>query len=73
MGLPALSDPGARSAVGRVQVPARSFDSPSEWKNVEFDWDNPASGTQPAIPRCITPRPWPPYLVKQDEDDGQDG
>jgi hypothetical protein len=43
-----------------------SFDSPSEWKNVEFDWDNPPSGTRPAIPRCITPRPWPPYPVEQD-------
>ena len=40
-----------------------SFDSPAAWKNVEFDWDNPSSGSQPAVPRCITPRPWPPYLV----------
>ncbi len=40
-----------------------SFDSPAEWKNVEFDWDNPPGGSQPAVPRCITPRPWPPYLV----------
>jgi hypothetical protein len=48
-----------------------SFESPAEWKNVEFDWDNPSSGTQPAIPRCITPRPWPPYLVQPDEDDKQ--
>jgi hypothetical protein len=43
-----------------------SFDSPAEWKNVEFDWDNAASGSQPAVPRCITPRPWPPYLVAKD-------
>jgi hypothetical protein len=50
-----------------------SFESPAEWKNVEFDWDNPWSGTQPAIPRCITPRPWPPYLVAKEQDDGQDG
>jgi hypothetical protein len=49
-----------------------SFESPAEWKNVEFDWDNPSSGTQPAIPRCITPRPWPPYLAAKDQDDGQD-
>jgi hypothetical protein len=48
-----------------------SFESPAEWKNVEFDWDNPSSGTQPAIPRRITPRPWPPYLVQPDEDDKQ--
>jgi hypothetical protein len=48
-----------------------SFESPAEWKNVEFDWDNPSGGTQPAIPRCITPRPWPPYLVQPDEDDKQ--
>jgi hypothetical protein len=40
-----------------------SFDSPAAWKNVEFDWDNPPNGNQPAVPRCITPRPWPPYLV----------
>jgi hypothetical protein len=39
-----------------------SFDSPAEWKNVEFDWDNPAADNAPAIPRCITPRPWPPNL-----------
>jgi hypothetical protein len=50
-----------------------SFESPAEWKNVEFDWDNPSSGTQPAVPRCITPRPWPPYLVAKEQDDGQDG
>jgi hypothetical protein len=45
---------------------------------------NPPGGTQPAIPRCITPRPWPPYLVAresgtgsppagQDKDDNLDG
>jgi hypothetical protein len=45
-----------------------SFESPAEWKNVKFDWDNPPGGTQPAIPRCITPRPWPPHLV-----DGESG
>lgn len=50
-----------------------SFDSPAEWKNVEFDWDNPPSGTQPAIPRCITPRPWPPYLARKRQDDDLDG
>jgi hypothetical protein len=40
-----------------------SFVSPTEWKNIEFDWDKPSGESQPAIPRCITPRPWPPYLV----------
>ncbi|MDT5284620.1 MAG: hypothetical protein QOJ20_5815 [Mycobacterium sp.] len=66
-----------------------SFVSPTEWKNVDFDWDNPPGGNQPAIPRCITPRPWPPYLVAresgtdspsarqaraaQDKDDNLDG
>jgi hypothetical protein len=45
-----------------------SFESPAEWKNVEFDWDNPASGSQPAVPRCITPRPWPPYLVEKESE-----
>jgi hypothetical protein len=61
-----------------------SFESPAEWKNVEFDWDNPPSGSQQAVPRCITPRPWPPYLVEkesgtsprpaaQEKDDGLDG
>jgi hypothetical protein len=49
-----------------------SFDAPVEWKNVEFDWDNPSGGTQPAIPRCITPRPWPPYLVRQESGPGTD-
>jgi uncharacterized protein YjbI with pentapeptide repeats len=39
-----------------------SFDSPAEWKNVEFDWDNPTGDSAPVIPRCITPRPWPPTL-----------
>jgi hypothetical protein len=43
-----------------------SFDAPAEWKNVEFDWDNPPSGSQPAVPRCITPRPWPPSLVAKE-------
>jgi hypothetical protein len=43
-----------------------SFDSPVAWKNVEFDWENPPSGSQPAVPRCITPRPWPPYLVDKE-------
>jgi hypothetical protein len=50
-----------------------SFDSPAEWKNVEFDWDNPPSGTQPFIPRCLTPRPWPPYLAAKEQDDDLDG
>ena len=50
-----------------------SFELPAQWKNVEFEWENPPSGTQPAIPRCITPRPWPPYLVQQDQDDDKDG
>lgn len=61
-----------------------SFDSPAAWKNVEFDWDNPPSGNQPAVPRCITPRPWPPSLVDTEsgtsplppapqKDDGLDG
>jgi uncharacterized protein YjbI with pentapeptide repeats len=39
-----------------------SFDSPAEWKTVEFDWDNPSGDSAPVIPRCITPRPWPPNL-----------
>ena len=43
-----------------------SFDAPAEWKNVEFDWDNLSSGSQPAVPRCITPRPWPPSLVAKE-------
>jgi hypothetical protein len=43
-----------------------SFDAPAEWKNVEFDWDNPPSGSQPAVPRCITPRPRPPSLVAKE-------
>ena len=43
-----------------------SFDAPAEWKNVEFDWDNPPSGSQQAVPRCITPRPWPPSLVAKE-------
>jgi hypothetical protein len=50
-----------------------SFESPAEWKNVEFDWDNPPSGTQPAVPRCITPRPWPPNLATKEQDDDLDG
>lgn len=49
-----------------------SFDAPAEWKNVEFDWDNPSGGAQPAIPRCITPRPWPPHLVRQESGPGTD-
>jgi hypothetical protein len=40
-----------------------SFDSPSEWKHVEFDWDNAPAGSPQGVPRCITPRPWPPNLV----------
>jgi hypothetical protein len=39
-----------------------SFDRPDEWKNVDFDWDNPPAGSPQVIPRCITPRPWPPTL-----------
>ena len=61
-----------------------SFESPTEWKNVKFDWDNPPSATQSAIPRCVTPRPWPPHPVDDrgagsgsrpatgDQDDGPD-
>ena len=49
-----------------------SFDAPAERKNVGFDWDNPAGGTQPAVPRCITLRPWPPYLVRQESGSGTD-
>jgi hypothetical protein len=48
-------------------------DQPAEWKIVDFDWDNPSSGSQPAIPRCITPRPWLPYLAAKEQDDDQDG
>jgi hypothetical protein len=61
-----------------------SFDAPAEWKNVKFGWDNPPSGTQLAVPRCITRRPWPPRVVDQesgspsrpaaqDQDDDLDG
>jgi uncharacterized protein YjbI with pentapeptide repeats len=39
-----------------------SFDSPAEWRNVEFDWDNAPAGSPQGVPRCITPRPWPPNL-----------
>lgn len=40
-----------------------SFDSPVDWRNVEFDWDNAPAGSPQGVPRCITPRPWPPNLV----------
>jgi len=40
-----------------------SYDSPQEWGNVEFDWDAQAEG---APPRCVTPRPWPPYLADEE-------
>jgi hypothetical protein len=40
-----------------------SFDSPADWKNVEFDWDNAPAGSPQGVPRCITPLPWPPNLV----------
>jgi hypothetical protein len=40
-----------------------SFDSPADWRNVEFDWDNAPAGSPQGVPRCITPRPWPPNLV----------
>ena len=50
-----------------------SFDSPAEWKNVEFDWDNPPSGTQPTIPRCITPRPCRRTFAAKEQDDDLDG
>jgi hypothetical protein len=45
-----------------------SFDSPAEWKDVEFDWDteNVAGDSLPTIPRCITPRPWPPNLAGEE-------
>jgi hypothetical protein len=45
-----------------------SFDSPAEWKDVEFDWDteNVAGDSLPTIPRSITPRPWPPNLVGEE-------
>jgi hypothetical protein len=33
-----------------------SFVSPTEWKNVDFDWDNAPGGTQPAIPRAASRR-----------------
>jgi len=29
----------------------------------EFDWDNAPTGSPQGVPRCITPRPWPPNLV----------
>ncbi|MGX9791095.1 pentapeptide repeat-containing protein [Mycobacterium sp. MMS18-G62] len=40
-----------------------SFVSPADWRNVEFDWDNAPAGSPQGVPRCITPRPWPPNLV----------
>jgi hypothetical protein len=40
-----------------------SFDSPADWRNVEFDWDNAPAGSPQGVPRCISPRPWPPNLV----------
>ena len=43
-----------------------SFGSPGEWKNVDFDWDNAPAGSSQVIPRCITPRPWPPYLADEE-------
>ena len=45
-----------------------SFDSPAEWNDVEFDWDtsNVAGDSLPTIPRCITPRPWPPELAGEE-------
>jgi hypothetical protein len=43
-----------------------SFDSPEEWNQVDFDWDNAPSGSTQAPPRCITPRPWPPYLAGEE-------
>lgn len=45
-----------------------SFDAPSEWHDVEFDWDtsNVAGDSLPTIPRCITPRPWPPALADEE-------
>jgi hypothetical protein len=45
-----------------------SFDSPSEWNDVEFDWDtsNVAGDSLPTIPRSITPRPWPPELAGEE-------
>jgi hypothetical protein len=46
-----------------------SFDSPAEWNDVEFDWDkaNVAGESPPPVPRCITPRPWPPSLADQQQ------
>ncbi|HJT94928.1 MAG TPA: pentapeptide repeat-containing protein [Mycobacterium sp.] len=45
-----------------------SFDSPAEWKDVEFDWDTEhvAGDSLPTIPRCIAPRPWPPDLTGEE-------
>ncbi|MDT5016336.1 MAG: hypothetical protein QOD39_2496, partial [Mycobacterium sp.] len=43
-----------------------SFDSPEEWNNVDFDWDNAPAGSSQVPPRCITPRPWPPYLADEE-------
>lgn len=38
-----------------------AFDSPKAWNNIEFDWETPQDGGSPAtVPRCISPRPWPP-------------
>jgi hypothetical protein len=43
-----------------------SFESPAEWNKVVFDWDNAPAGSSQVPPRCITPRPWPPYLADED-------
>jgi hypothetical protein len=38
-----------------------AFDSPAARNNIEFDWETPQEGKSPEpVPRCITPRPWPP-------------
>jgi Pentapeptide repeats (9 copies) len=38
-----------------------AFDSPAAWNNIEFDWETPQEGGSPStVPRCISPRPWPP-------------
>jgi len=53
-------------ASARFKCLRASFDAPERWTNVLFDWDNSTAGNSQAPPRCVTPRPWPPYLVEEE-------
>ncbi|HEX2286349.1 MAG TPA: hypothetical protein VHI10_16260, partial [Mycobacterium sp.] len=57
---------GSTFASARFKCLRASFDSPAKWNHVDFDWDNPPAGSPQVIPRCITPRPWPPQLVEEE-------